>query len=133
MHPRRMLIVDDEKDIRTVLRHFFEIKGFEVSEATDGVEALEKVNKESFDVVLTDLRMPGPDGLEVLRLVKSVCPESIVLVLTGYPSSQNKTAAMELGCDGFLSKPVRLEQLWNTVHQTLTKQRGCEREAQVIR
>ena len=46
MHPRRMLIVDDDKDIRTVLRAFFEIKGFEVSEATDGVEALEKVNKE---------------------------------------------------------------------------------------
>jgi DNA-binding response OmpR family regulator len=122
MHSRRMLIVDDEKDIRTVLRHFFEFKGFDVWEASDGMEASETVREESFDLVLTDLRIPGPDGLEVLRLVKSVRPESVVLILTGYPSSQNKTTAVELGCDGFLSKPFRLEQLWKTVRQSLTDQ-----------
>ena len=133
MHTRRMLIVDDEKDIRTVLKAFFEIKGFEVSEATDGVEALEKINKESFDVVLTDLRMPGPDGLAVLKSVKPLWPETAVIILTGYPSSRNKATAMQLGCDGFLSKPVRLEQLWKTVGQTLANEKDCEQEAQVVR
>jgi two-component system response regulator PilR (NtrC family) len=94
MHSRRMLIVDDEKYLRDTLRAFFEYQGFQVFEAADGIEASEKVRQDSFDLVLTDLRMPGLDGLEVLKLVKSLSPETAVLILTGYPSPQSQSTAM---------------------------------------
>jgi len=119
----RILIVDDEKYIRDMLKAFFEYQGFEVFEAADGMEASEKVREEAFDLVLTDLRMPGLDGLEVLKPVKSVSAETAVLILTGYPSPQSESAAMKLGCDGFLSKPFRLEDLKSAVHQSLARRK----------
>jgi len=121
---RRILIVDDKKDIRDTMRAFLELQGFEVFEAADGVEASERVREEPFDVVITDMRMPGPDGLEVLRLVKSVRPKTVVLILTGHPSPESESAAMKLGCDGFLSKPFRLDQLKSTIHQIFTGRRS---------
>ena len=124
MQSKRILIVDDEKDIRDTMRAFFELQGFEVFEAADGVEAIERVREEPFDVVITDMRMPGPDGLKVLRVVKSVRPETVVLIITGYPSPQVESKAMELGCDRFLSKPFRLDQLKSAVHQSLTRRRS---------
>ncbi len=111
MPTKRILIVDDEKDIREVLRDFFEIEGFEVSEAADGSEALELVRDDSFDVVLTDLLMPGPDGLEVLEGIRKTHPDTAVLVLTGYPSLDSTLKAFELDCDGYLNKPIDLSQL----------------------
>lgn len=123
MQGTRILIVDDEKYIRDMLKAFFEYQGFEVFEAADGMEASEKVREEAFDLVLTDLRMPGLDGLKVLKLVKSVSAETAVLILTGYPSPQSESAAMKLGCDGFLSKPFRLENLKSAVHQSLARRK----------
>ena len=124
MQNRRILIVDDEKDIRDTMRAFFELQGFEVFEAADGVEAIERVREEPFDVVLTDLMMPGLNGLEVLKLVRSTSPATAVLIITAYPSPQVESKAMELGCDGFLSKPFRLDQLKSAVHQSLTRRRS---------
>jgi two-component system response regulator PilR (NtrC family) len=124
MHTRRILIVDDEKYLRDMLRAFFEYQGFEVFEAADGIEASEKVREEPFDLVLTDLRMPGLDGLEVLKLVKSLSPETPVLVLTGYASPQSESTAIELGCDGFLSKPFTLEYLKSAVHKSLARRKA---------
>jgi DNA-binding response OmpR family regulator len=123
---KRILIVDDEEGIRDTLRAFFEIQGFEVFDAADGVEASERIREEPFDVVLTDLRMPGLDGLGVLRLVRSISPKTAVLILTGFSSPQSESEAMKLGCDGFLTKPVRLDQLKSTIHQSLRRRRSQE-------
>lgn len=108
---RRILLVDDEQGIRDLLRDFFEIEEFEVFEAPDGAGALEMVKQSRFDVVLTDLKMPGRDGLEVLRQIRHVCPDTAVLMLTGYPSTESIVKALELGCDGYLSKPINLSEL----------------------
>jgi len=107
----RILIVDDEGPIREVLRDFFEGEGFEVSEAVDGAGALELARKEPFDVVLTDLKMPGLDGIQVLKEIRHILPDTAVLILTGYPSNESTIAALELGCDGYLNKPINLSLL----------------------
>ncbi len=111
MPNRRILIVDDEEGIREVLRDFFEGEGFKVFEAAAGTDALEMTRENRFDVILTDLIMPGPDGLEVLEEVRNVSPETAVLILTGYPSSESIVKALDLGCDGYLSKPINLSEL----------------------
>lgn len=108
---RSILLVDDEENIRAVLRDFFESEGFEVFEATDGADAIEMTKTKRFDVVLTDLMMPGPDGLEVLREIRHVSPATAVLMLTGFPSTESIIKALELGCDGYLSKPINLSEL----------------------
>jgi YesN/AraC family two-component response regulator len=111
MFGERILIVDDEDGIREVLRDFFQDQGFEVSEAADGTGALEMVRKEHFDVVLTDLRMPGLDGITLLKEIRHIHPDVATLILTGYPSTESATAALEIGCDGYLNKPVNLNLL----------------------
>lgn len=119
MTTKRILIVDDEKGIREILRPFFESQGFEVFEATDGVEAVEMARKESFDVVLTDLKMPGLDGLEVLKRIKEISPETAVSVIAEYPSTETVIKALELTCHGFLRKPLDLGQLDYLLRQGL--------------
>ena len=104
----RILIVDDEEGIREVLRDFFEGEGFEVFEAANGVGALEMARRERFDVVLTDLKMPGLDGLQVVKEIRHMRPRTAALILTGYPSTESAVSAMEIGCDGYLNKPVDL-------------------------
>lgn len=119
MPTQRILIADDEAPVRTVLRRFFESEGFEVCEATDGINALETFRKRRFHVVLTDLKMPGSDGLEVVKQIKQIRPQTVVLVLTGYPSSDTTLKALELGSDGYVSKPVDLSRLKSLVVRTL--------------
>lgn len=119
MSARRMLIVDDEQSVRDVMGQFFWSEGFEVCQAGGGAEALRMVGEKSFDVVVTDLRIPNPDGLEVLRQIKQIQPNTVVLVFTGYPSVETKLRAKELGGDGYLTKPVRLNEMNSLVNQGL--------------
>lgn len=123
MRIRRILIVDDEKDVRDVHRDFFKREGLEVLEAADGASALEIAKTESFDVVLTDLKMPPPDGFGVLKEIRRIRPEAAVVILTAYASPENAITALELGCDGCVSKPVRLERLKHLIHQGLIKRK----------
>jgi CheY-like chemotaxis protein len=123
MPPNRILIVDDEEQVRELLKKFFEGDGFEVLEAADGSTALEIAGRRSPDVVLTDLKMPPPDGLGVLEDIRRTRPEIPVLILTAYALPDNMNKARELGCDAFISKPVELKRLKYVVHEKLIERR----------
>lgn len=123
MPTKRMLIVDDKESIREVLRDFFESEGFDVFQAADGAIALEIGRTERFDVVLVDLKMPPPDGLEVLKELRHICPETAVLILTGYPSNESVADALRLGCNGYVGKPIELKRLKELVHEAMVKRK----------
>ncbi len=125
--PPSILIVDDEAPVRDVLCRFFNKEGFEVSQAPDGGAALKMVRAKPFDVVLSDLKMPGLSGLEVLKQVKQLVPEAVVLIFTAYPSPDTTVKALELSGDCYVSKPLELSRLKSLVVHHLMLRRW-ERE-----
>jgi DNA-binding NtrC family response regulator len=102
----RVLVVDDEEVVRLGYRRVLSTDSFRVMAAGNGPEALDLMAGDRFDVVLLDLRMPGMDGLDVLRAIKERWPESEVVVVTGYPSIDSAKEAVKLGAYDYLAKPV---------------------------
>ncbi len=102
----RVLVVDDEEVVRLGYRRVLSGDGFTVMAAEDGAEALSLMAGRRFDVVLLDLRMPGMDGLALLRAIKERWPECEVVVVTGYPSIESAKEAVRLGAYDYLMKPV---------------------------
>ncbi len=107
----RVLIVDDQPNMRITLAMMLRDAGHEVSEADDGEEAIARVNEDSFDVVLTDLRMDRVDGMEVLRHVKEHSPLTEVLVMTAYGTIETAVEAMRLGAHDYVQKPFSEDEL----------------------
>jgi len=107
----RVLVVDDEKGVRTLLRNCLQRLGCRISEADCGAKALQRVEGEDFDVALIDYRMPGLDGLEVTRRLKRLCPDLHVVLMTAYATIEIAVRALKQGADDFLPKPFRLDQL----------------------
>lgn len=120
---RRILIIDDEENIRRVTRLTLQAAGYEVGEAGDGEHGLEAFGDGSgWDAVLLDQRMPGMDGLEVLRRIKERQPEARVIMSTAYASIELAVDAMKLGAMDFVRKPMTPEILRNAVAASLSKQ-----------
>jgi DNA-binding response OmpR family regulator len=126
MSAKSTLIVDDEKNIRLALSMALEQLDVPVDTAASGEEALEKIAAGSFGVVLLDLRMPGTDGMEVLRRLARERPEIKVIIITAYGSIDLAVEAMKLGAVDFLQKPFEVSQVREMVRRILEKE-GEER------
>jgi DNA-binding NtrC family response regulator len=108
----RILVVDDEPKIREVImKSLVKLGNFSVDTASNGFEALAKVEKDVFDLVLTDLKMPGMDGIELLRTLKGTRPEMMVIMMTAHGSIETAVKAMKLGANDYVSKPIDLDEL----------------------
>jgi len=111
----KVMLVDDEEEFVRTLAERLEIRGFSVKVALNGERALDMVGSDIPDVMVLDLRMPGIDGLEVLRRVKKMAPEVQVVILTGHGSEQDEEIAQRLGAYEQLQKPVDLDRLISTL------------------
>lgn len=107
----QILVVDDERDIRDGSERILTRKGYRVTTASNGEEALQHVEETRFAIVLLDLKMPGMDGLEVLRLIRESHPETLVIVITGYATIETAIEAMKRGAYDFMPKPFKPDQL----------------------
>jgi two-component system, NtrC family, response regulator PilR len=119
----RMLVVDDEQSMRDLLAIMLRQAGYEVSIADGGETAIEKLKAESFDLVITDLRMRKVDGLTVLKAAKEHAPRTVVLVVTAYASTETAVEAMKLGAYDYITKPFQLDELKVTVANALERRR----------
>ena len=122
MTAKPTLIVDDEKNIRLALSRALEQLDIPVETAASGEEALEKLAAGGYGVMLLDLRLPGEDGMEVLRLVTQEQPEIRVIIITAYGSIDLAVEAMKLGAVDFLQKPFEVARVREMVHRILEKQ-----------
>jgi two-component system response regulator HydG len=119
----RILIVDDQRNMRATLAILLRGAGYETDEAPDGETAIEKAGQESFDLVLTDLRMGRIDGMEVLRKVREASPTTEVIVMTAYGTVESAVAAMRLGAYDYLQKPFTEEELLVKVDKAFERKR----------
>jgi len=119
----KILVVDDEKSLREVLSIMLKRAGYAVTEASDGDEAIGHVNKEIYDLVITDLRMPKADGMDVLKAVKSSSPDTVVLVITAFATSDSAVEAMKQGAYDYLTKPFQVDEVQLIIRNALEKRR----------
>ncbi len=128
-----LLVIDDEKDIREGLAANFEMDGYEVKIAASGKEGLELLSKGDIDLVITDLRMPGISGEDVLKKVTAELPGIPVIVLTGHGSIDAAVEAMRDGAYDFLTKPLNLDQLGMIVKRALENRELSLKHQQLLR
>lgn len=119
----KILVVDDEQSLREVLSIMLKRAGYTVTSATDGEDAVELLQKEIFDLVITDLRMPKVDGMEVLKAVKSASPETVVLIITAFASADSAVEAMKQGAYDYLTKPFQVDEVQLIIRNALEKRR----------
>ena len=127
----RLLIVDDISDNRTILTRRFQRRGFDVVEAECGLTAIELIHKESFDLVLLDVMMPGMDGIETLKRIRSQNSASAlpVIMVTAKSESTNIVDALELGANDYVTKPVDFAVALARVNTQISRKRAVERVA----
>lgn len=122
--PKKVLLVDDEKEFVHTLSERLQTRHMVPSVVYNGEEALTFVDKDEPEVMVLDLKMPGIDGLEVLRRVKKEHPDTEVIILTGHGSSHERQLAMELGAFAYLEKPVDINVLTDTMKKAYARIRG---------
>ncbi len=105
----QVLVIDDDVIVGRSFDRVLSGKGYEVSTALSGEEAMDTLRENDFDVVFTDIKMPGMDGLEVAERIKARCPWTPVVVITGYGTADNEARASVLGVSGFVRKPLTPE------------------------
>ena len=115
----RVLVVDDEAVIRDALKRILEGERFSVETCVSGHSAIESLHEREFDLIVTDLKMPGMNGIEVLKAVKALQPEAPVIMITGYASVDTAVEAMKNGAVDYIAKPFSPEQFLEKVERAL--------------
>lgn len=123
MKKLKVLLVDDEKEFVETLADRLEMRDLQAKTAQNGEEALSAVDKEEPDVIVLDIKMPGIDGIEVLRRVKKAYPNVEVIILTGHGSKEHEEAARTFGAFDYLKKPVDLDKLVARIKNAFTQRK----------
>jgi len=118
-----LLVVDDERVIRDILKDFLELEGFSVDLASDGDEAIHCLRRDSYQLLITDLKMPGINGLELLKTAESISPDTVSIMMTGFATVEAALSAMKAGAFDVILKPFSVDELLQTVRRGLEKQR----------
>jgi two-component system response regulator AtoC len=129
---KRILVVDDEPSILGLLTTVLSENGWEVTGAGSGSEGIEKLERGQFDVILTDLMMPGETGIDLLRASKEIRPDVEVILMTGYATADTAIEAMRNGAFHYLVKPLKIEEVLNLSEKACT-QRNLLRENQFLK
>ena len=122
MSEARVLVVDDEKSMRDLLAITLQKAGYEVTLAEGGAAAIEAIRRDPFDAIITDLRMPKVDGLQVLRSAKEQSPDTAVIMVTAMASTETAVEAMKLGAYDYITKPFKVDELQLTIQRALDNQ-----------
>jgi len=123
MPDTRVLVVDDERSMRDLLAIMLKQAGHDVALAEGGAEAIATLKREPFDLIVTDLRMREVDGLAVLRAAKEHSPQTVVLVITAFASTETAVEAMKLGAYDYITKPFKMDEVKLTIANALERKR----------
>lgn len=118
---KKLLIIDDEKSIRKALREILEYEKYQVDEAIDGSEGLSMIQKEKYDIVLCDIKMPKMDGIEVLDKIMQLSCDTPVIMISGHGNIETAVEAVKKGAFDFIAKPLDLNRLLVTIRNAMDK------------
>lgn len=118
----RILVVDDDESIRTVLTAVLQEKGYAVDTAGSGNEGIEKTKTSFYNLALVDIRLPDMEGTQVLARMNETAPEIRKIIITGYPSVQNAVDALNKGAHAYIMKPFDMDNVLRTMEEQLKKQ-----------
>lgn len=128
----QVLVVDDEGAIRYSVSKTLQRIGYEVEEASSGEEALEMLAKRDYDVILTDIRMPGLTGVDLLKRIKDISPDGIVILMTGYASLGTAVESLRLGAHDYLIKPSSSQDIRQSVARGIERARNLRRRRALL-
>lgn len=117
----QILVVDDEPGMRDMLRHELQLQGYYVETAKDGLDALEKISRQKFQLAICDINMPGMDGLQALEAMRQRDPDIEVIMITGYATIETAVQAMRGGAYDFVQKPFNLQEILLLVEKSLER------------
>ena len=129
----KLLIVDDEVEIRDMLSRHFQYLGFQVETACDGIEAIEKLAQARTEVIISDIVMPRMNGVELLRIVRQQYPMIHSIMVTGYVTLDNALSCMRLGADTCVFKPLEdLTELENAIDVAVSRLRRWQEKLKIL-
>ena len=126
-----MMLVDDEERFLSTTQKLLSRKGYEVATATSGAEALERLKSQSMHVVILDVKMPGMDGMETLKAIKSQYPLVEVIMLTGHATVESAVEGLKSGATDYLMKPTNLDDLIGKAEEAFAKRQVLEEKIRV--
>jgi two-component system response regulator PilR (NtrC family) len=125
-HKGKILIVEDEKSMREVMKILLEGEGHAVTTASDGLDGLSCIEKDIFDLVITDMKMPKANGFEVLKKIKEISPDTMVIMITAFGNTETAIEAMKLGAYDYISKPFNIDEIRLIVKKAIEKKRETD-------
>ncbi|MFB3901837.1 MAG: sigma-54-dependent transcriptional regulator [Acidobacteriota bacterium] len=129
---KQILVVDDEPQMLVALRETLCKRGFQITTATNGVDAVGKLRQQFYQAVLTDVRMPGVDGLDLLREIKRISPVTPVILLTGHGTVEDAVTALKLGAYDYLMKPFSAKQLTDALTKATCRPAGGDLTGRIV-
>ncbi len=127
-----VLVVDDEGAIRYSVSKTLQRIGYQVDEAASGEEALEMITRHEYEVILTDIRMPGLSGVDLLKRIKDISPDAIVILMTGYASLGTAVESLRLGAHDYLIKPSSSQDIRQSVARGVERARNLKRRRALL-
>lgn len=121
-----ILIVDDEPIARTNLKYVLKKEGYRVDTAGNGLEALDRMKTQEFDLILTDMKMEKMDGFQLLETVRKISPKTDIVLITGYATVNSAVAALKKGATHYLPKPINLDELRETIREIRGRKRALQ-------
>jgi len=131
MAAEKILVVDDEESLRLPLYTAFQVEGFDVSVAADGMEALETLKKGGYQLMLTDLMMPKMNGIELAEQALALFPDLVVILMTGFGTIETAVKSLKGGAYDYILKPFKLDEILHAVRRGLEQQRLCQENIQL--
>ena len=126
-----ILVVEDEENLQDALKLNLELEGYEVSTASDGAQALKKVNEEYFDLMILDIMLPEIDGISVCETIRLKNTQLPILMLSARTSSADRILGLKKGADDYLTKPFNLEELLLRIHKLIRKNKKIQNKSNV--
>ena len=127
MGNEKILVIDDSPEIVNLFSEFLRTEGYEVDTAEDGARGISLIERNSYDLIVTDLKMPDTDGMEVLKYIREHSPDTLCIILTGYGTVKNAVEAIKMGAYDYLTKPVKMDEILVTFQRAF-EYRDLKRE-----